>query len=164
MEDLPLVLNVFKMRIQSHQGHDQGPCLFLGFFLDENILEHMAKGNLGLLVREEFAEGNVLVRLKIIDIEKKMIQRNHMVMVKRCVEDLWLVWRNMVEFYKEVLQGSLDMKILFETGNVRDCHPFITLFLGPKVSGMRILKIWTVNDKNRSELLSFLIWKVEKVV
>ncbi|KAK9177736.1 hypothetical protein WN943_026925 [Citrus x changshan-huyou] len=95
----------------------------------------MAKGNLGLFVREEFAEGNVLVGLKTMDIEKRMIQGNHMVMVKRCVEDFWLVWRNMVEFHKEVLQGSLDLEILFETGNVRDCHPFITLILGPKISG-----------------------------
>ena len=42
----------------------------------------MAKGNLGLLVREEFAEGNILVGLKTMDIEKMMIQGNHMVMVK----------------------------------------------------------------------------------
>ena len=70
------------MRIQSRQGHDQGLCLFLGFFLDENILEHMAKGNLGLLVREEFAKGNVLVGLKMMDIEKRIIQGNHIVMVK----------------------------------------------------------------------------------
>ena len=70
------------MRIQSHPGHDQGPCHFLGFSFYENILEHMAKGNLRLLVREEFAEGNVLVGLKITDVEKKMIQGNHMVMVK----------------------------------------------------------------------------------
>ena len=70
----------------------------------------------------------------------------------------------MVEFHKEVLQVSLDLEILFETGNVRDCHPVITLILGPKISRMRMLEIWTVNDKNRSELLSFLVWKVEKVV
>ena len=70
----------------------------------------------------------------------------------------------MVKFHKEVLQGSLDLEILFETGNVRDCHPFITLILGPKIYGMRMLEIWTVNDKNRSELLSFLVWKVENVV
>ena len=49
---------------------------------------------------------------------------------KRCVEDFWLVWRNMVEFHKEVLQGNLDMEILFEIGTVRDYHPFITLILG----------------------------------
>jgi len=70
----------------------------------------------------------------------------------------------MVEFHEEVLQGSFDVEILFKTGNMRDCGPFITLILGPKISGMRMLEIWTVNDKNRSELLSFLVWKVEKVV
>ncbi|KAK9225792.1 hypothetical protein WN943_010837 [Citrus x changshan-huyou] len=142
------------MRIQSCQGHDQGPCLFLGFFLDENILEHMAKGNIVLLVEDYLVEMKELVEdnvqadqaeRKMVDMEMRMIQV-HMVMVK--------VPKNMVEFHKEILQGSLDLEILFKTGNVRDCHPFITLILGPKIFGMRMLEIWTVNDKNRSELLS----------
>ncbi|KAK9192890.1 hypothetical protein WN944_003583 [Citrus x changshan-huyou] len=40
----------------------------------------MAKGNLGLLVIEELAKGNVLVGLKMADMEKRMIHRVHMVM------------------------------------------------------------------------------------
>ena len=50
------------------------------------------------------------------------------------------------------------------TGNVRDYYLFITLIIGLKISSMKMLEIWIVNDKNRSELLSFLVWKVEKVV
>ncbi|KAK9204776.1 hypothetical protein WN943_015040 [Citrus x changshan-huyou] len=97
----------------------------------------MAKGNLGLLVMEELAEENVLVGLKMADMEKRMIHRVHMVMVKgledhehfmfwseRCVKDLRLIWRNMVEFHEEVLQGSFDVEILLKTGNVRNCGPF----------------------------------------
>ena len=57
------------MRIQSHQGHGQGPYFSLRFFLDENILAHMAKGNVDQVER------------KMVDIEKRMIQV-HMVMVK----------------------------------------------------------------------------------
>ena len=53
---------------------------------------------------------------------------------------------------------------MFKTSNVRDDHPFITLVLGPKILGMRMLEVWTMDDKDRSELLSFLVWKVEKVV
>ena len=49
------------------------------------------------------------------------------------------------------------------TGNVRDYYLFITLIIGLKISSMKMLEIWIVNDKNRSELLSFLVWKVEKV-
>ncbi|KAK9222245.1 hypothetical protein WN944_010680 [Citrus x changshan-huyou] len=89
-----------------------------GLFLDENILEHMAKGNFRLLVIEEMIEKNA----------------------QRCVEDIWLVWRNMVEFHEEVLQGSFDVEILFKTGNMRDCGPFITQILSPKILGMRMLK------------------------
>ena len=59
---------------------------------------------------------------------------------KRCVEDIWLVWRNMVEFHKEVLQGSFDVEILFKTSNVRNNVPFITLILCPKILGMRMLE------------------------
>ncbi|KAK9177808.1 hypothetical protein WN943_026997 [Citrus x changshan-huyou] len=42
----------------------------------------MAKGNLGLLVIEDWAEGNVLVGLKMADTKRRMIQGIHMVMVK----------------------------------------------------------------------------------
>ena len=42
----------------------------------------MAKGNLRFLVIEELGEGNVLVGLKMADMEKRMIHRVHMVMVK----------------------------------------------------------------------------------
>ena len=70
------------MRIQSCQSHDKGPCLFLGFFLDENILEHMAKGNIDLLVMEGLVEENTQVERKMVDKEKKMILGIHMVMVK----------------------------------------------------------------------------------
>ncbi|KAK9225791.1 hypothetical protein WN943_010836 [Citrus x changshan-huyou] len=42
----------------------------------------MAKGNLGLLVIEELAKGNVLVGLRMVDIDKRRIYRVHMVMVK----------------------------------------------------------------------------------
>ena len=64
------------MMIQSRQGHDQGPCLFLRFFLDENNLEHMAKGNLGLLVIEGLAKENAQVERKMADTERRMIQGN----------------------------------------------------------------------------------------
>ncbi|KAK9225798.1 hypothetical protein WN943_010843 [Citrus x changshan-huyou] len=80
----------------------------------------MAKGNIVLLVEEylvemkELVEDNVQAERKMVHMEKRMIQV-HMVMVK-------LVWRNMVEFHKAILQGSLDLKILFETGNIRDIH------------------------------------------
>ena len=70
----------------------------------------------------------------------------------------------MVEFHEEVLQGSFDVEILFKTGNVRNSVPFRTLILCLKILGMRMLEVWTMDDKNRSELLSFLVWKVEKVV
>ncbi|KAK9232917.1 hypothetical protein WN943_023165 [Citrus x changshan-huyou] len=92
------------------------------------------------LIRKDDSHSSLSVDLsgqaerKMVDMEKRMIQV-YMVMVKRCVEDFWLVWRNMVEFHKEVFQGSLDLEILFETGNVRDYHPFITLILDPKISG-----------------------------
>ena len=65
----------------------------------------------------------------------------------------------MVEFHEEVLQGSFDLEILFKTSNVRDCHPFITLVLGPKILCLRMLEVWTMDDKNRSELFSFLVWE-----
>ena len=42
----------------------------------------MAKGNIGLLVIEELVEGNVLVGLKMEDMEKMMIHRVHMVIMK----------------------------------------------------------------------------------
>ena len=51
------------------------------------------------------------------------------------------------------------MEILFKTGNVKNSGPFITLVLCPKILGMRMLEVWTVNDKNRSELFSFLVWE-----
>ena len=70
------------MMILSRQDHDQGPCFFLRFFLDENILEHMAKGNIDLLVMKELAEETVQVERKMADMEKRMIQGTYMVMVK----------------------------------------------------------------------------------
>ena len=63
----------------------------------------------------------------------------------------------MVEFHEEVLHGSFDVEILFKTGNVRNSVPFRTLILCPKVLGMRMLEVWTMDDKNRSELFSFLV-------
>ena len=75
------------MMIQSCQGHDQGPYTSWRFFMDENILEHMAKGNIVLLVEEylvkmkKLVEDNVHAERKMVDMEKKMIQV-HMVMVK----------------------------------------------------------------------------------
>ncbi|KAK9180812.1 hypothetical protein WN944_023947 [Citrus x changshan-huyou] len=119
----------------------------------------MAKGNIDLLVMEELAEESVQVERKMADMEKRMIQGIHMVMVKRCVEDIWLVWRNVVEFHEEVFQGSFDLEILFKTGNVRNNDPFITLIMCPKIFGLRMLEVWTVDNKNNSELFSFLVWK-----
>ncbi|KAH9680230.1 hypothetical protein KPL71_026473 [Citrus sinensis] len=51
-------------------------------FLDENTLEHTAKGNIDLLVMEELAEESVQVERKMADMEKRMSQGIHMVMVK----------------------------------------------------------------------------------
>ena len=58
----------------SCQGHDQGLFFSWRFFLDENILEHMAKGNIDLLVMEELAEENDQAVKKMADMEKRMIQ------------------------------------------------------------------------------------------
>ncbi|KAK9180713.1 hypothetical protein WN944_023848 [Citrus x changshan-huyou] len=88
----------------------------------------MAKGNLGLLVIEDWAEGNVLVGLKMADTKRRMIQGIHMVMVKfggwECKDGVGImniscfgprdVWRisgwsggiwlsSMRKFFKEVL-------------------------------------------------------------
>ena len=49
------------MRIQSHQGHGQGSCLSWIFFLDENIREHLDKGNIILLLEEYLVEMEELV-------------------------------------------------------------------------------------------------------
>ena len=74
------------MMIQSHQGHDQGPCLSWRFSLDENILEHMGKGIIILLLEEylvemkELVEDNVQAERKMVDMEKRIIQV-HMAMV-----------------------------------------------------------------------------------
>ena len=70
------------MMILSRQDHDQGLCLFWRFFLDENILEHMAKDNIDLLVIEGLAEENTQVERKLVDKEKKIILGIYMVMVK----------------------------------------------------------------------------------
>ncbi|KAK9177708.1 hypothetical protein WN943_026897 [Citrus x changshan-huyou] len=102
-------------------------------FLDENTLEHTAKGNIDLLVMEELAEESVQVERKMADMEKRMSQGIHMVMVKKCVKDIWLVWRNVVEFHEEIFQGSFDLEILFKTGNVRNNDPFITLIMCQKI-------------------------------
>ena len=42
----------------------------------------MAKGNIDLLVIEDLAEENDQVERKMVDMEKRMIQGIHMVMVK----------------------------------------------------------------------------------
>ena len=50
--------------------------------MDENTLEHTAKGNIDLLVMEVLAEESVQVERKMADMEKRMSQGIHMVMVK----------------------------------------------------------------------------------
>ena len=61
------------MMILSRQDHDWGPCLFWRLFLNENILKHMAKGNIDLSVMEELAEEIIQVERKMADMEKRMI-------------------------------------------------------------------------------------------
>ena len=56
----------------------------------------------------------------------------------------------MVEFDEKIFQGSFDMEILFKIGNVRNNDPFITLIMCQKIFGVRILKVWTVDNKNNS--------------
>ncbi|KAK9174846.1 hypothetical protein WN944_026850 [Citrus x changshan-huyou] len=108
------------MRRNLSRQDDRGLCLSRRLILHENILEHMAKGNIDLLVMEDLAEENDQVERKMADMEKRMIQGIHMVMVK--------------------------------TGNVRNSDPFITLILCPKIFGLRMLEVWTVDNKNSSEL------------
>ena len=70
----------------------------------------------------------------------------------------------MVKFYEEVFQGNFDLKILFKIGNVRNSDPFIILIMCPKIFGLRMLEVWTMDDKNSSELFSFLVWEFQKTM